>query len=70
MTKPDPTDKDYSDLAGLVREVITNERYFLSPRMRWLKSILERAFTPYPPPWPSAEPSLLYRKLRGGGRRR
>jgi hypothetical protein len=28
------------------------------------------AVTPYPPPRPSAEPSLLYRKLRGGGRRR
>jgi len=31
MTKPDLTDKDYSDLAGLVREAITNERYFLLP---------------------------------------
>ena len=78
MTKPDLTDKDYSDLAGLVREAITNERYFLSPRMRRLKRILakldpastERAVTPYPPPRASAEPSLLYRKLRGGGRRR
>ena len=85
MTKPDLTDKDYSDLAGLVREAITNERYFLLPRMKRLKSILaklksilakldpastERAVTPYPPPRASAEPSLLYRKLRGGGRRR
>jgi hypothetical protein len=77
-TKPDLADEDYSDLAKLVREAITNERYFLSPRMKRLKSLLskldpastERTVTPYPPPRPSAEPSLLYRKLRGGGRRR
>ena len=76
MTKPDLTDDDYSDLAGLVREAITNERYFLSPRMNRLKSLLakldpasaERTVTPYPAPRPSAEPSLLYRKLKGGGR--
>ena len=78
MTKPDVTEEDYSDLAGLVREAITNERYFLSPRMKRLKSLLakldpastERTVTPYPPPRPSAEPSLLYAKLKGGRRRR
>jgi len=78
MTKPNLTDEDYSDLAKLVREAITNERYFLSPRMKRLKSLLakldpastERAVTPYPPPRPSAEPSLLYQKLKGGRRRR
>ena len=67
----------FSDLAGLVREAITNERYFLSPRMNRLKSLLakldpasaERTVTPYPAPRPSAEPSLLYRKLKGGRRR-
>ena len=69
MTKPDLTDEDYSDLAKLVREAITNERYFLSPRMKRLKGLLakldpastERAVTPYPPPRQSGEPSLLFR---------
>ena len=32
----------FSDLAGLVREAITNERYFLSPRMKRLKSLLAK----------------------------
>jgi hypothetical protein len=71
-------EEDYSDLAGLVREAITSERYFLSPRMKRLKSLLakldpastERTVTPYPPPRPSAEPSLLYAKLKGGRWRR
>jgi hypothetical protein len=58
---------------------LTAERYFLSPRMKQLKSILAKvepasaekpAVTPYPAPKPSAEPSLLYQKLRGGRRRR
>jgi hypothetical protein len=78
MTKPNLTDEDYKDLAKLVREAITNERHFLSPRMKRLKSLLaklnpastERVVTPYSPPRPSAEPSLLYQKLRGGRRRR
>ena len=32
MTKPDLTDKDYSDLAGLVREGIDAEPYRVGPR--------------------------------------
>ena len=63
----------------LVRDAIAGERYFLSPRMKRLKSLLAQldpasaekpAGTPYPAPKPSTEPSLLYRKMRGGGRRR
>ena len=78
MTKPNLTDDDYSDLAKLVREAIDAEPYRLGPRIKKLRGLLakldpastERAVTPYPPPRPSAEPSLLHRKLKGGGRRR
>jgi hypothetical protein len=78
MTKPDLTDDDYSDLAALVREAIDAERYRIGPRIKKLRALLvkldpasaERAVTPYPPPPPSAEPSLLYRKPKGSGRRR
>ena len=78
MTKPDLTDEDYSDLAKLVREAINAEPYRLGPRIKKLRGVLakldpastDRAVSPYPPPRPSAEPSLLYRKLKGGGRRR
>ena len=63
----------------LLRDAIAADKYFLAPRAKRLKSILAKvepasaekvAVTPYPAPRPSAEPSLLYRKLRGGGRRR
>ena len=78
MTKPNLTDDDYSDLAGLVREAIDAEPYRIGPRIKKLRGLLAkldpvstmRTVTPYPPPRPSAEPSLLYRKLRGGGGRR
>jgi hypothetical protein len=67
----------HSDLAKLLREAIDAERIRIGPRIKKLRGLLakldpastERAVTPYPPPRPSAEPSLLYRKLRGGGRR-
>ena len=78
MTKPDFTDEDYSDLAKLVREAIDAEPRRLGPRIKKLRGLLakldpastERSVTPFPPRRPSAEPSLLYRKLSGGGRRR
>ena len=54
------------------------EPYRVGPRIKKLRGLLakldpastERAITPYPVPKPSAEPSLLYQKLRGGRRRR
>ena len=78
MPKPDLTEEDYSDLAGLVREAIDAEPYRIGPRIKKLRGLLakldpastERAVTPYPAPRPSAEPSLLYQKLKGGRRRR
>jgi hypothetical protein len=79
MPLPDLPDDQRAELVSLVRDAIAGERYFLSPRMKRLKSLLawldpapveKPAVTPYPAPQPSGEPSLLYRKLRGGGRRR
>jgi hypothetical protein len=78
MTKPDLTDEDYSDLAKLVREAIDAEPIRFGPRIKKLRGLLakldpastERTVTPYPVPKPSAEPSLLYQRLRGGRRRR
>jgi len=78
MPLPDLTDDERAELVRLVRGAIAGERYFLSPRMKRLKSLLawlnpateKPAVTRYPAPKPSGEPSLLYRKLRGGGRQR
>ena len=79
MPLPDLPDDERAELVRLVRDAIAGERYFLSPRMKRLKSLLAwldpasadtSAVTPYPAPRPSGEPSLLYRKLRGDGRRR
>jgi hypothetical protein len=61
-----------------VREAIDAEPYRIGPRIKKLRALLakldpvsiERTVTPYPAPRPNAEPSLLYRKLKGGGRRR
>ena len=78
MPLPNLTEDEQAALVRLVRDAIAADRYFLAPRAKRLKSILakldpastERTVTPYPAPRPSAEPSLLYQKLRGGGRRR
>jgi hypothetical protein len=78
MTRPDFTEEDYSDLAALVREAMDAEPYRIGPRMTKLKRLLVKLepsteapkSIPYPPPLPSAQPSLLYAKLRGGRRRR
>ena len=78
MPLPDLTEADRAILAELVRERIAADRFPLSPRVRRLKAILAKlepsaekpAVTPYQAPRPAGEPSLLYRKLRGGGRRR
>jgi hypothetical protein len=72
------TDQDYSDLAALVREAIDAEPYRIGPRINRLRTLLAKlepepdslGISPYPAPRPSGEPSLLYRKLKGGRRRR
>jgi hypothetical protein len=76
MPLPELTDEDYSDLAALVREAIEAEPYRIGPRMTKLKRLLAKLEpevekpTPFPPPMPSAQPSLLYLRLRGARRRR
>ena len=79
MPLPDLPEDQRAELVRLVRDAIAGERYLLSPRMKRLKSLLawldpasaeKSAVTPYPAPQPSGEPSLVYRKLRGGGRQR
>jgi len=78
MALPDLTEADRAILAQLIRERIAADRFPLSPRVTRLKAILAKinpasaekpAVTPYAAPKPSGEPSLLYRNLRGGGRR-
>ena len=78
MPLPDLPEDEQAELVRLVRDAIAGERYFLSPRMKRLKSILARfdpasvepVATPFPAPKPSAEPSALYRRMKGAHRRR
>jgi hypothetical protein len=78
MPLPDLTPEEYAEIAHLVRSAIDDDRYPLSSRSKRLKSILAKldpeaerpTAIPYPPPLPSAEPSLLYAKLRVSRRRR
>ena len=71
------TDEDYIELAALVRDAIDAEPCRIGPRINKLKRLLAKLEPPveeaqttlFPPPKPSGEPSLLYRKLRGGRRR-
>jgi hypothetical protein len=72
MPPPGLAPEEYAEIVRLVRAAIDGDRYPLSPRSRRLKSILAKldpeAERPYPPPLPSAEPSFLCAKLRGGRR--
>ena len=75
MPLPVLTEDEHVELVRLLRDAIAADRYFLAPRAKRLKSIVAKlepepapAVTPYPPPRPSAEPSLLYQKLKGGRR--
>ena len=78
MSLPDLAPEEYAEVVRLVRAALDGDRYPLSPRAKRLKSImakldqasLEHAVVPYPAPRPSAEPSLLYTKLRRGRWRR
>jgi hypothetical protein len=75
---PNLTDDEYTELARLLRQSIDGDAYPLSPRVRRWTQILgkldpdsaQRTVTPFPAPKPSAEPSLLYARLRGSRRRR
>jgi hypothetical protein len=78
MPLPDLPDDEHAELLCLLRDAIAGERYFLSPRAKRLKRLLARfdpasvepVATPYPAPLPSAEPSALYRRMKGSRRRR
>ena len=76
MAWDDLTEEDRQEMARLLRQAIDGDRYPLSPRARRWKAMLAKldppatSPVPYPAPKPSGEPSLLYRKLKGGGRRR
>ena len=77
MPTLDLTEEERAEVVQTIRAAIDGERYVLSPRVKRLKSILAKlnpapseTVTPYPAPRPSAEPSLLYAKLRGVRRRR
>ena len=78
MPTLDLTEEERAGVLQAIRAAIDSERYVLSPRVKRLKSILAKldpeaerpTAIPYPPPLPSAEPSFLYAKLRGGRRRR
>jgi hypothetical protein len=78
MPLPDLPEDEQAELVRLVRDAIPGERYFLSPRMKRLKSLLAKVdpasvqpvAAPFPAPLPSAVPSALYRRMKGGRRRR
>jgi hypothetical protein len=73
---PDLDDDQRAAVIALLKRAIAESRYPLSPEIRTLKRALEKLEPaparpqPLPAPRPGGEPSLLYRKLRGGGRRR
>jgi len=76
---PDTPDLDHAERAAVVallKRAIAESRYPLSPEIRTLKRVLDKLEPPrarpqpHPAPKPAGEPSLLYRKLRGVGRRR
>jgi hypothetical protein len=73
MPLPDLTKDEYAELVRVLRDAIDNDRYFLSPRVRRLETILAKidpasakpTVTAYPTPKPASEPSrLLARKKR------
>jgi hypothetical protein len=77
MAREDLDEEERQEMARLLRQAIDGDRYPLSPRVRRWKAMLSKLDppatsrpVPYPAPKPSGEPSLLYRKLRGGSRRR
>jgi hypothetical protein len=69
----DLTEDEHAELVRLVRQAIEDDRLFLAPRAKRLRTILskldpasiERAATPYPPPKRPRQPSVIIAKLRG-----
>jgi hypothetical protein len=76
MAREDLDEEERQEMARLLRQAIDGDRYPWSPRVRRWKAMLAKldppatSPAPYPAPKPSGEPSLLYRKLKGGGRPR
>ena len=64
-------DDDRMELAAVLREAIARDRYFMSPRVKRLRAILDRLEPPpsrpepYPPPKPAGEPSVLLSRKKG-----
>ena len=73
----DLTEDEHAELVRMVRQAIEDDRFFLAPRAKRLRSILskldpapiERAATPYPPRKPAGQPSAIIAKLRRPRRR-
>jgi hypothetical protein len=76
MAWQDMSEEEQAEVARLLRQAIDGDRSPLSPRVRRWKAMLAKldppasSPVPYPAPKPSGTPSLLYRKMKGGGRRR
>jgi hypothetical protein len=65
----DLDDSDKTALVELLRETIAADRYPLSPRIRKLRSILDKLAPsprpePYPAPKPIGEPSIVLAKKK------
>ena len=64
------TDEEHEELLRLLRGVIADDRFPLSPRVRCLRQILDkleplaRTEEPFPPPKAPAEPSHARRRRR------
>src|SRR5438270_13653367 len=76
MARDELTEEERQEMARVLRQLIAGDGYPLSPRVRRWKAMLGKLDppatsppVPYPAPKPSGEPSLLYRKLKGGGQR-
>ena len=75
MPTIDLTEDERAALAAFLRDAIAADRFPMSPRWRPIKSALAKIDPqpeppPLPPLKPAGEPSLVLRKMRGGGRRR
>ena len=68
MTKPNLTDEDYSDLAKLVREAIGAEPYPYRAAHQEIAKAAGEARSGIDGARRHTEPSLLYQRLRSGGR--